>query len=294
MGNLIVECSKAEQSQKNTGADEQCLEGVVIRHALATTEQEFETVAAAKTLSQWKTQIASKDIIPLFEIEELAVADTEDTFFEGREKRYKTATGKKIRTFNCFLGLCSHNALKSYNGKKMRIYEFTDAQEIKGTTPDGTKVRGQLVTIEVGKRVDAMPDKPAYTPVTLTYADYNEFEDSGVILKPTWSQIEIQGIFDVTLTLVSATASSIKFTADTGCAGGDNKVTSFENADITVKTALGAAVTHSFVAADANGVYELTSSAAFANGNVIDLNGVVQQTEATYESVGALTVAGIS
>jgi len=112
-------------------------------------------------------------------------------------------------------------------------------------------------------------------------------------LKPTWSQIEIQGIFDVTLTLVSASATSVKFTANTGCAGGDNKVTSFETADITFKTALGVAVTHSFVAPDANGVYELTGT-GFVNGNVINLNGVVQQTEATYESTAALTVAGIS
>jgi len=289
---LIVECSKAEQSQKNTGAKEQCLEGVVIRHALAPDTQEFETVTAAKTLATWKTQVAAKQIIPLYEIEELAVADTEDTFFEGREKRYKTANGKKIRTFNCFLGLCSHNALKSYNGKKMRIYEFTDSQEIKGTTPDGTKVRGQLVTIEVGKRVDAMPDKPAFTPVTLTYADYNEFEDSGVILKPTWSQIEVQGIFDVDLTLVSASATSLKFTVSAGCSG-DDKISSFTSEDITLKTALGVDVTHSFVAADGNGVYELTGT-GFVNTLVIDLNGIVSQPEAIYESTGALSVTGIS
>jgi hypothetical protein len=281
----IVECANEEAQNLNTGAKEQCLEGVTIRHALATDEQEFATATAAKTLATWKTDRDLKKIIPLFEIEELAVADTEDTFFEGREKRYKTANGKKIRTFNCFVGVCSHRALKSYNGKKMRVYEFTDAQEILGTTPDGTKVKGQLVTIEVGKRVSAMPDKPAYTPVTLTYGDYNEFENSPVVLKPTWSQI-------VQLKLVGTpTSSSIKFTVDAGCAG--DMVTSLLDANLTVKTALGVAITHSFVAPDANGVYELTSSTAFANGNVIDLAGVVAKTEDSYESEAALVVAGI-
>lgn len=283
---VIVECHKEGQSNKNTGANEQCLEGVVIRHALATDEQEFATLAAAKTLATWKADIDLKKIIPLFEIEELAVADTEDTFFEGNSK-YKTKNGKKIRTFNCFLGLCSHDALTSYNGKKMRIYEFTDAQEIKGTTPDGVKVKGQLVTITVGKRIDAMPDKPAHTPVTLEYADYKEFENNGVIAKPTWSHIEIQGIFDVNINLVSASATSIKFTVDAGCAG--DVVTSLETADVTLKTALGVAVTHSFVAADPNGVYELTGT-GFVSGLVLNLNGIVSQTEATYESVKALTV----
>lgn len=287
---IIVECAKDGVGNKNTGANEQCLEGVVVRHTLATNDQEFASVASAKTLADWKTDINAKKLIPLYEIEELAIGDTEDTYFEGNSK-YKTKNGKKIRNFNCFIGLCSHNALKSYNGKKLRVYEHTDAQEIKGTTPDGTKVKGQLVTITVGKRIDAMPDKPAHTPVTFEYADYNEFEDSGVILKPTWSHIELNGIFDVTLALVSASATSIKFTVDAGCAG--DVVSSLETANITLKTALGVTVTHSFVAADANGVYELTGT-GFVNGLVVDLNGVVAQTEASYESTGALTVSGIA
>jgi hypothetical protein len=284
---IIVECAQEGVQNRNTGAKEQCLEGVVIRHALASDEQEFATVEAAKTLANWKADIASKDIIPLYEIEELAVADTEDTFFEGREKRYKTASGKKIRTFNCFLGLCSHNALKSYNGKKMRIYEFTDAQEIKAISPDGSKVKGQLVTIEVGKRVDAMPDKPAHTPVTLTYADFNEFENDGAILKPTWSQIELNGIFDVEISIVSASATSVKFTVDAGCAG--DIVTSLENADLTFKKPDGTPVTHSFVAADANGVYEFTGT-GFATGDLVGLNGVVSQPEADYEAIAAKAI----
>lgn len=284
---IIVECAQEGVQNRNTGAKEQCLEGVVIRHALASDEQEFATVEAAKTLASWKTDIASKDIIPLYEIEELAVADTEDTFFEGREKRYKTASGKKIRTFNCFLGLCSHNALTSYHGKKMRIYEFTDAQEIKAISPDGTKIKGQLVTIEVGKRVDAMPDKPAHTPVTLTYADYKEFENDGAILKPTWSQIELNGIFDVEISIVSASATSVKFTVDAGCAG--DIVTSLEDSDFTFKKPDGTPVTHSFVAADANGVYEFVGT-GFATDDLIGLNGVVSQPEADYEAIAAKAI----
>lgn len=288
---IFVECAKDGVGNKNTGAKEQCLEGVVIRHALATDEQEFATITTLKSLSTWKTDRDAKKIIPLYEIEELAVADTEDTYFEGNS-RYKTKNGKKIRTFNCFLGLCSHNALKSYNGKKLRVYEFTDAQEIKGVSVDGVKVKGQLVTITVGKRVDALTDKPAYTPVTLQYEDYNEFEDNGVIVKPTWSHIELEGIFDVSFELVSASATSIKFKVNGGCAG-DDVITSLTTEDVTFKTALGVVITHSFVAADASGVYEFTGT-GFANGAVINLNGVVTQTEASYESTGPLAVTGIS
>jgi len=287
----IVECAQDNASTLNTGAKEQCLNGPVVRHALSPTDQEFATATAAKTLATWRTAEAAKEIIPLYEIEQLAVADTEDTYYEAR-KRYKTKNGKKVRTFECHLGVCSHRALASYNGKKMRVYEFTDAQEIKACTVDGTKVRGQLVTIEVGKMVDATDEKPQYTPVTLTYEDYKEFENGPVVLRPIWSNIELQGIFDVTLALSGTpTATSIKFTASAGCAGED-VVTAFVNANITLVDSSGGPVTHSFIAADANGVYELTGT-GFVNGLVINLNGVVQQTEATYESSGALTVAGI-
>lgn len=290
MSNHIVECVADENKNLNTGAKEQCTQSPVIRHALATSEQEFDTATSAKTLADWKTDRDLKKIIPLFEIEELAIADTADTFKEGN-KKYRTSVGKKIRTFNCVLGPCSHRALKSYHGKKMRVYEFTEAQEIKATTIDGVKVRGQLVTIEVGKLVDAVKDNYQYSPVTLTYEDYNEFENNPVVLKPTWSHIDLNGIMDVDLKLVSASATSIKFTADAGCVG--DAVTSLLTANVSLKTALGVAVTHSFVAPDANGVYELTGT-GFVNGLVIDLVGVVAKTEDSYESTGPLTVAGIS
>jgi len=283
---IIVEFAVTGESNKNTGANDQFREGVVIRHALATDEQEFATVTAAKTLATWKADVDLKKIVPLYEIEELAIGDTEDTYFEGNSK-YKTKNGKKIRTFNCMIGVNSHAALASYNGKTMRLYEFTDAQEIKGVTPDGVKVRGQLVTIEVGKRIDSMPDKPAYTPVTLTYSDYKDFEKNAVIIKPTWSHIEVNGIFDAKLVVVSSSAASVKFKALTGDAL--DPVTSLTDTDVTFKTAAGVAVTHSFVAADANGVYELTGT-GFVTGNVVNLNGVVIQTEATYESVAGLPI----
>lgn len=282
----IVECAQEDAQTRNTGASGQCLEGPVIKHVLSPIGQEFATAAAAKIEANWKTGIAAKELIPLFELEELAVADTEDTYFEGNSK-YKTANGKKIRTFNLMLGVCSHAAVASYNGKQMRVYEFTDDSKLKAVTPDGTKVRGQLVTIEVGKRVDATKEKPAFTPVTLTYADYKEFESNPVILIPSWSHINLVGIFDVTVAQVSATASLVKFTVDAGCSG--DPVTSLEDADITYTTALGVPVTHTFVAADANGVYSLTGT-GFVSGNLLTLDGVVQKTEAAYEAENVLSI----
>jgi hypothetical protein len=282
----IIDFTIVGEGNKNTGASDQFLEGVTIRHALATDEQEFATAEAAKTLANWKADVDLKKIIPLFELEELANADLAAAYFEGNSK-YLTKKPKKIRNFICMIGVNSHNALESYHGKTMRVYEFTDAQEVKGTTPDGVKVKGQKVTVEVGMRVDAMPDKPAHTPVSLIYADKNEGTKNAVIIKPTWSHIEVNGIFDAKIVVESSSATSVKFKVLSGDAL--DPVTSLDTVDVTFKTAAGVAVTHSFVAADANGVYELTGT-GFVTGNVVNLNGVVIQTEATYESAGAVSI----
>lgn len=282
---ILVESNKATATARNTGANGQVLEGPVIKYALATTEQEFASVTAAKTLATWKADVALKKIIPFFELEELAVGDTADTKFEGN-KSYTTAFGEKIRTFNMMIGLPSHNAVSSYNGKTMRLYEFTDKQEIKAISADGIKVKGQLVTIEVGKRIDALKDKPAYTPVILKYKDFREFENDGHILKPEWSPVvEVKGIIDAVIEVVSHTATSVKFKVlenDT-----KDPITSLQDSDVLYKTAAGVAITHSFVIPDANGVYELTG-AGFATGDVLSGKGVLAKVEDSYEVLKAV------
>jgi hypothetical protein len=57
--------------------------------------------------------------------------------------------------------------------------------------------------------------------------------------------------------------------------------TSLGVANILYKTAAGAAITHSFVATDANGVYELTGT-GFVVGDVLSGNGVLK-VQNTYE-----------
>jgi hypothetical protein len=282
---ILVESNKTTATARNTGANQQVLEGPVIKYSLATTEQEFATVAAAKALSNWKSDVALKKIIPFFELEELAIGDTADTKFEGN-KSYTTAFGEKIRTFNMMIGLPSHNAVSSYHGKTMRLYEFTDKQEIKAISPDGVKVKGQLVTIEVGKRIDALKDKPAYTPITLKYKDFREFENDGHILRPEWSPVvEVKGIIDAVIEVVSRSATSVKFKVlenDT-----KDPITSLEASDILYKTSAGSAITHSFVIPDANGVYEITGT-GFVVGDVLSGNGVLAKVEDAYEVLASV------
>lgn len=281
---VYQECKNKKKGKKNTGAKEQCLEGLTIKTAAHVPGFSFDSIEDAKDKTLWDAAVAAKQIIPLYEVEELTPANTEDTNFEGRRRQYRTASGKKVSTYSSFLSLCSHSALKTYDGDEMGLFEFTEDGAIKGVINDDGTVKGQSVVMNIGKRLDATADRPPSTLVTINYKDFNEFEDDGAIFRPEgWGADDLFGIFDVTLSQVSATATEIKFTAAAGCAGGDEEITSFLAANILVKDLDGATETVSFVAADADGVYTLTGT-GFTTNFTVGLNGVVTQTGTSYES----------
>lgn len=283
---IYTECAEDAQG-KNTGAVNQCLESITVRHVLAPLGQKFDTRTLAKDLAEWKDQIAIKQLIPLYDAENLAIADTEPTYEETRKQRLKIAEGKKVRTFEYKLGFCSHAALASYNGKKMQVYEITEDNELLAVSKDDVTVQGQTVIVDVGMRKSTVADKKAFTIVTLSYTDFRELEQDGQLLSLPFFESDILGIFDATIEQVSASATEVKFKVLAGCEG--TPVTSLTDDDFTYKTSLGVDVVHTFVAADANGVYTFTGT-GFVSGNVVNMDGVIQQTEASYEAVAPLAI----
>lgn len=288
---VYQECLSEGGNLKNTGAKEQCLEGLTTKTAVAVPGFSFATVADFKNKTKWDEAIAQKKIFPLYDVEELASANTEDTFFEGRNRQYRTAKGKKASTYSSFLGLCSHAALKSFHGKEMQLFEFTEDGAVIGRyDTDGIKVKGQDVVLNIGKRVSATADRPPSTQVTINYKDQNQLEDNGVIARPSgWDGTDIFGIFDIVIELVSATATNIKVKVKEGCAGGGELVTSLADGDLVVKDGSGSAQSVAFTAADSEGVYTLTGT-AFATGFTVGLDGVVTSGGSSYEAPDELTV----
>lgn len=285
---MYIECSAEDSSFQNTGAVEQCLEGLTIRTAVAIPGFSFPSIEAAKTKSLWDAAIAAKQIFPLYEAEEWTSANTEDTVFEGRSRQYVTAKGKKIITYSSFLGLCSYRALRSFDKKDVQLFEFTEDKAIIGSQ-GGATIKGQEVVLNIGQRLPATADRPPSALVTINYKDRDDLELNGAILRPDWNHIELQGIFDVTLEQVSAASDSIKFKAVTGCAGGDTNLLSLEAADVELLDASGDVHASSFVAADADGVYELTGT-GFADDFTLGLVGVITKPAGSYESPSVLVI----
>lgn len=281
------ECNASDVKNRNTGANEQCLEGLMVFPVLAVPGFKFESIADFKNKEKWVEAIAEKKLIPLFDVEELTPANTEDTYFEGRTKRYRTAVGKKMTTYTSFLSVCSHFALKSYDKKDMQLFEFTEDNAIKGVNAGSGAVKGQDVYLEIGKRVDATADRPASTQVTINYKDYNQFEDNAVIARPEWSYTDLYGIFDVTLQLISATSTNIVLKVLTGCGGGDMPVEGLLAADFVVRNATGQA--QSVTLTESNGVYTIVGT-DFATGYTVELKEVVTIDDISYEGEDSITL----
>lgn len=292
MSVILKHCNDGATSARNTGAKKQCLEGLTDRMYAAKKGFKFASVADFEDIVKWREAIAAKNIVPLYKVYELAPENTEATVYSTGDFEYETAPAVKKTAFESYLGFCSHRALKSYNNSTeyTQIFESTNKGEFIGVS-DGDGVKGQeLSSLRVGIRNAPTKDKPAFTKVNLTYNDYNELEDNPVVIKTGFLSSDLDGIYDVKLTQVSATSTSIKFTASVGCTAGEDNISSLIAANVVLTNASGVVQTVSFVAADSNGVYELTGT-AFADGFILDLDGVVTIATIAYEAEAPLVIA---
>ncbi|MEN8122410.1 MAG: hypothetical protein ABFS35_18845 [Bacteroidota bacterium] len=215
-------CSGGSQDYLNTGAKDQCLEAVTVLLVLAKEEFRFDTIADFKDKTKWDAAIASRDLVPLYELYELTPANTDETFYENRNFRKRTGRAVKITTAEAYTSICSHNAMVSYaqSTEYTRLFEVTEDGDVMGVYDDDlTKIKGQKIKdFTVGIRQPATTEKPPTSPITMTYADYREFEQGAVIATPDFDPVmDLYGIFDVKFNVISASATTVVFTATSGC-----------------------------------------------------------------------------
>lgn len=213
-----VKLCKTSGETLNTGSTKQCIEGKIVKVALAKSDFAFDSVADALNQTKWTEAITAKNIVPLYELHEVANANTEASFFESGSFRFQTAKAVKKVTFESYLGLCSHKALKSYQDSEYtRVFGITEDGAIIGVM-DGLKVKGEeLSDFNVAIRNSTVKDKPATTVVTMTYKDYEELENNPFAQVPDWDVPDLNGIFNIDFELVSASATEVVVKATSGC-----------------------------------------------------------------------------
>ncbi|OIQ22201.1 MAG: hypothetical protein BM557_02155 [Flavobacterium sp. MedPE-SWcel] len=289
MSTYVEICGGEQKTPQNTGYKKQCIESK-LQIPVISNGYKFENVGDFKDPQKWKEAIAAKHLVPLFAVYELADASTEDTKFESGNFSKITAKGVEKITFECYLSVCAYAALKSYenSGDYSELFEFNEDGDYSGIfDSDNTKVRGRRIKSLTVTRIRATKDKVPYVKGEITFADKDDVLDA-VIVKSELSDTDLDGIFDVQLTQVSASSTSIRFKASSGCAGG-SLVTSLTQADLVVKDTSGTVQGVSLIAADSDGVFELTGT-GFASDFTVSINGVVTQAAIMYESPEVLKI----
>lgn len=287
-------CDNTVKVVKNTGQRGlPCLEGTLIKGAVAKQDFRFATFASFKTLADWNTAIANKDIIPLYDAYEVADENTEATKYETGNFSYETSPAVKKTGFESYLSFCSHAALATLRGSEYsQMFEFNSDGSVVGIyDDDGVKIKGQdLKDLNIGIRNRATKDKVPFTKVIATYRDFKELEERYAVAKPTsWTAADVDGIYDVILEQVSASSTSIKVRVKEECSGA--KVTTLVAGDFIVKDNTGATETVTFVPYDADeDVYEFTGT-GFVDDFTVQLDGVVVAGELKYELLEVLIVA---
>lgn len=211
-------CSNAQVM--GTASAIECLEAVTTLLVVTKDNFKFASLSEAQTLSSWNTAIADGDIVPLYQMYELTPANTEETFYESRNFKKRVGKATKITTFENYLSLCSHKALKSYQASMYtRVFEITEDDEVIAVK-DGLGLKGQKIKdFNVGIRNAATLDKVPFTLVTMTYGDYEELENNGVIFKPNFdANSALDSIYAANVDVTGATATTINFSLTT-CEG---------------------------------------------------------------------------
>lgn len=203
---------------RQTGSDSEAIESVASMFLLHRDGDFFEK-SDLKDLSTIKGLIKEGRVRVMYEMYEVQPANTDAQFFESGNYKAETKKAVKGLTFEHYLSFTSHAALKTYQESAFdRVIEITEDNLIIATQmPDG-KVRGQKIRqFDVGIRMPATADKPPYSPVTVTYDDYDELEDRAAVLIPDYNpNIDLEGVFEIDFDVASlnyASGTGIEITA---------------------------------------------------------------------------------
>ena len=281
-------CGGGDEKPINTGFKDQCLE-TPLNIPVLSNGFKFASVEEFKDPAIWRAAIANKDLVPLFPIYELTDASTEDTLFESGNFSKVTAAGVEKLTGEMYLSACAYNAVKSYEkGIYTEMFEYNKGSDYSGMyNSDGVRVQGRKITSLKAKRTRATGAKVPFVSMEITFASREDIRKV-VLVESDLSEEDLEGIFDVTLVQVSASATEIKFKALAGCAGGIT-IDSLKTAEVQVLDLTDAVVSATFVQADSQGIYVLTGT-GFATGYKVRLVDVVTQTDIMLESPDPLVI----
>lgn len=171
---------------------------------------EFATKQAFATQSNYLTAIAAGTMFPIQGIIEDEVADFADKVLETTTgSKVFQFSGKRGRILKLSLSLEQHKVLYSnYSLKKWNAFLIDENNNILGTTPDGTKVKGLKLSYF---RVPMQgPGKDgSLTSIELQFANVSEYDSRGIMVNPTFEASDLIGVLNVVQTVSAVAANSV-------------------------------------------------------------------------------------
>jgi len=202
--------------------------------------------------------------------------------------------GKYMFRFDIVESLCMHKAMFTHNGGNQRVFLVDIKNNIYGTVDvDGNFMGFSVSLLNLENIIFSDGAVASKSPVYLVLLDSDELNASGGKVSGSTFYNTLSELIDVNVELSTPparTTSSIRVTVKTDCDG--TAVSGLIATDFEAFTSAGVPIVIA-TAPYADGVYNLTSAAAFVALMTINIKEPASLSIKLYESLGAVTVPSI-
>lgn len=177
---------------------------------------EFASLSAFAQESNYLSAIAAGKMYPVQNILESEAQNFEDKILES-------STGRKVFQFEgprgwlfkTQLSLEQHKILRQYSFKNWRVFYVDESNNIRGYSPDGTKVKGfKLSFFRVAKQESSSANSATYSDIQIQEAHIAEWDKSGIMVNPTWLASDLIGVLNVEITPSAVSSNNFTMTVN--------------------------------------------------------------------------------
>jgi hypothetical protein len=269
--------------------------GIITGMVIVPQGGEFANEAAALVLANWNKNVnAVRQSIfyPLPKFDNFENTQDDPIFYEGDTERIDVRSGN-IRFVGTYanLSLCYQKMLKSFNGGDWYAYFITQGGYILGKSNDGVKFQPFKIKFYADNQKFPANNGELYmTKVFVDITNPDEWGTKGMEVKPTaFDAATLEGLTNVTLTLVSSSSTSAVVTIADNCEGA--AISGLVVGDfILTDDVLGAeSITSVTESSTTEGSYTFAWSTLGADDYILNLKAPSAQTTKGYESTAAVT-----
>lgn len=282
----------------NVGAKQLCDNNLTVirRFIVCPAGYEISTEANALLQSTWTTAIrttTANRIYPFPLADSITPEMTDDVYQEFPLSGAKfVKDGMMGLTINLNINKALARKLRTFNNRPCSVFLVDENGNILGWSDDGTKVKAFNVQ-ELRIKSQTLPDGTAVveTPVKLVLKDASEWNDYGVVIQPTWNPLELDGVYDVVVEIVSSSSTSltVRVNIDSFAVTDPNgQITGLVKADFALKDDTPSAETITTTTDNGDGTYTHAFSTLGADNYTIDLVAcsAISLTDIFIESTG--------